>query len=101
MQAKDMFIIRNGHWEYSGGKGDWQTAAGVAAGCQGFLEDDEDELAAEEPVSCYNCRYRRWTPDSFLCMGPVKARLSPAKHDSHESGGTTEPRAPLNDKAGR
>lgn len=35
---------------------DWQTTAGIAAICQGFMNDDEDELAADEAVSCYNCR---------------------------------------------
>lgn len=86
MQAKDMFVFRNGDWEYTGGKCDWQIAAGIAAGCPGFLDDDEDEMAAEEPVSCYNCRYRRWTADSFSCMEPVKATLSPAKPNSNLSG---------------
>jgi len=80
MQAKDMFVFREGGWEYTGGKRDWQTAAGIAAICQGFMDDDEDELAADEAVSCYNCRYRRWTADSFLCMWPVKAKFNSSKN---------------------
>jgi hypothetical protein len=24
-------------------------------------------LVADESISCYNCRYRRWTVNSFIC----------------------------------
>jgi hypothetical protein len=48
-----------------------KMAAECAAGCRGFMEDTEDECVGDEPVSCYNCRYRRWTligDKGYLCM---------------------------------
>ncbi len=46
---------------------DWSTAASIAANCATFHPDDEDEQVADETVSCFNCRYRRWTVASFTC----------------------------------
>jgi len=53
--------------ESSLGRDDWVGAARIAASCDFFHPDDEDEQIADEPQSCYNCRYRRWTADSFIC----------------------------------
>ncbi len=53
--------------EYEGGKEDWVAVAHIALNCPGFKPDDEDEMVADEAVSCYNCRYRRWTIKSFVC----------------------------------
>lgn len=49
------------------GKNDPVTAAALAIKCTAFHPDDEDEQVADEPLSCYNCRYRRWTVTSFTC----------------------------------
>ncbi len=57
-----------GTGEFIGGKDDRPGAAGVAGNCRYFRTDVEEELVADEPVSCYNCRYRRWTADSFTCL---------------------------------
>jgi len=46
---------------------DWPDAARIAARCAGFRPDEEDEQVADDPVSCFNCRYRRWTASSFTC----------------------------------
>jgi len=46
---------------------DWQGAASAAASCESFHPDEEDEQVADEPVSCCNCRYRRWTVAAFTC----------------------------------
>lgn len=63
-----MWVINDkGEREFSGGKEDWETAARIAEACPGFKPDDEDEMVADEAVSCYNCRYRRWTMKSFIC----------------------------------
>ncbi len=43
----------------------------IARGCDRFAPDDEDEQTDAEPVSCYNCRYRRWLTDGFECRKPV------------------------------
>ncbi|MBN9474220.1 MAG: hypothetical protein ABS43_28360 [Bordetella sp. SCN 67-23] len=51
-------------------RGDPARAAALAARCASFAPDDEDEWAADEARSCFNCRWRRWTPDSFRCLAP-------------------------------
>lgn len=53
--------------EFPGGQEDWEGAARQAEKCRDFKVDVEDELVADEPRSCYNCRYRRWTAVSFCC----------------------------------
>ena len=45
-----------------------REAERAAQECGLFSRDDEEECFASEDVSCYNCRYRRWTSDSFECM---------------------------------
>ncbi len=57
-----------GQAEFSEGKNDWKNAAEIAESCRNFILDDEDECTADEERSCYNCRYRRWTSSSFVCM---------------------------------
>lgn len=61
--------IRNekGQCEFIAGRQAWQEAAQMAQNCGHFREDDEDELVADEAVSCYNCCFRRWTVKSFIC----------------------------------
>jgi len=62
-------VDSNGLRQFTGGQEDWQSAALSAAHCQEFLPDVEEELVADDPRSCYNCRLRRWTASSFACMG--------------------------------
>lgn len=61
------FLNAKGAMEYQGGKEDWENTAKIAASCGEFIEDDEDEQVSDELISCYNCRYRRWTDTSFVC----------------------------------
>jgi hypothetical protein len=64
-----MWNINNkGERVFSGSKEDWAVVAQIAENCPGFRPDDEDERIADEDVSCYNCRYRRWTMNSFVCL---------------------------------
>jgi hypothetical protein len=49
------------------GRDDLEGAARIAAACGTFHPDEDDEQVADEPRSCYNCRYRRWTVASFSC----------------------------------
>ena len=63
-----MFDVIDGKAVWRGGKEDFAQAAATAAGCAAFRADCEEECVADEDVSCYNCRYRRWTRDSFVCM---------------------------------
>lgn len=62
-------INEKGEKEFRGGKQDWTEAAIAAGKCLGFQADVEEEMAADETISCYNCRYRRWTRSSFVCCG--------------------------------
>lgn len=66
-----MWAVRtNGEKEYLAGKSDWAGAAREAERCSFFSEDVEEELVADELRLCYNCRYRRWTAASFVCIHP-------------------------------
>jgi len=65
-------FLENGTREFLAGKTDWAAAALEAQECDAFREDVEEEIVADEPRSCYNCRYRRWTARSFMCMCPVE-----------------------------
>ena len=68
-----MWSIQNGRQLWSGGKEDFVQAAEEAERCGSFRADCEEERVACEDVSCYNCRYRRWTRESFACMKENKA----------------------------
>ena len=48
----------------------WAEAARTAENCSRFHPDEEDEWVADEPRSCYNCRFRRWTAQAFTCLAP-------------------------------
>lgn len=65
-----MFENRKQGLLFKYGKNDYIKAIIVAQKCLNFkLDKDEDELVtATEQNSCYNCLYRKWTKDSFLCM---------------------------------
>jgi hypothetical protein len=54
--------------EFTGGTENFELAVMAAANCAGFTPDDEDEQVSDDPVSCYNCRYRRWVEKSILCL---------------------------------
>ena len=62
------FTNQRGEQEFTGGQNDWTGAAKAAASCPQFLPDVEEECIADEPISCYNCRYRRWNASSFTCV---------------------------------
>lgn len=53
--------------EFIGSKEDYQLAEEISKKCKYFKLDDEDELVSDEEISCFNCRYRRWSPASFTC----------------------------------
>lgn len=50
------------------GKEAFGIAAEEAAACAHFGEDYEEECFCLPERSCYNCRYRRWTKESFECL---------------------------------
>ncbi len=63
-----MWKRENGKTVFTGGKEAFEDAANAARGCPLFVQDCEEECVADEAQSCYNCRYRRWTKNSFVCM---------------------------------
>lgn len=64
----DMWQKNARGWRFLPGRDAPDAAASAARQCRFFRMDDEEECFAEEDVSCYNCQYRRWSPDSFDCM---------------------------------
>ncbi|SMD07191.1 hypothetical protein [Sporomusa malonica] len=60
-------INEKGEKEFSAGKKEWTGAAAAAESCLAFHSDVEEEAVADEIISCYNCRFRRWTRSSFIC----------------------------------
>lgn len=50
------------------GAEDWSGAAALAADCCRFVADVEEEQIADEELSCYNCRLRRWAERGILCL---------------------------------
>lgn len=46
----------------------WILGHEIASKCQEFKQDVEEEWVAEEIVSCYNCRYRRFIGTGIQCM---------------------------------
>jgi len=50
------------------GREEWVPAANQAVGCGEFRPDVEEEQIADEKLSCYNCRYRRWAADGICCL---------------------------------
>lgn len=41
----------------------------IAASCEGFVPDNDEEefMQDSDKRSCFNCLYRRWTADGFIC----------------------------------
>ena len=62
------WTIKDGKSIFTGGKDSYKAAVQTAESCSSFSEDCEDELFCSDAVSCYNCRYRRWTTESFECI---------------------------------
>lgn len=59
-----------GQREFCGEHKDVNLAAKIAAMCKHFAEDVEEETVTEDEKSCFNCRYRRWTANTFVCCSP-------------------------------
>jgi hypothetical protein len=59
-----------GNFIFIHGKTAYERAKHVASNCSDFtLDKDEDEwVTSASSPSCYNCLFRRWTHQSFICM---------------------------------
>ena len=65
----DMWKIKSaGRKQFKYGQDSYEFAVKTALACTFFVIDDEEEVVCDDARSCYNCRYRRWTADSFECM---------------------------------
>ena len=53
---------------FDGNIEDEELAAMAAEECGMFAEDAEDELVSDRPITCLNCRYRRWMAAGFSCQ---------------------------------
>ncbi len=69
----------SGEKTFTGGKDAWELATLAAGRCPHFSADTPDEQVADDPVSCYNCRYRRWTADTFICRKTAKKNDFPER----------------------
>ena len=61
-------INPKGQKEFKNGQDAFHAAEEISLKCLFFKPDDEDEQVTDQDCSCYNCRYRRWTTDSFVCL---------------------------------
>jgi len=61
-------VNAEGQREFCLGRNAFSAAERESQNCADFRLDDEDELVVDPDRSCYNCRYRRWTTDSFVCL---------------------------------
>lgn len=45
------------------------SASLIAGGCSSFTSDNDEEEFMQDSGkrSCFNCLYRRWTADGFIC----------------------------------
>jgi len=63
-----MFNNKDNRKIFKYGLKDYDESRETAKECSDFRADDEDEQVDSVIVSCYNCIYRRWKPDTFECM---------------------------------
>jgi hypothetical protein len=47
---------------------DLLAASMIAGDCSVYSIDEDDEDYCEGVKTCFNCRYRRWLADGFLCV---------------------------------
>lgn len=63
-----MWIYENGKKIFAHGQDDAENAVKAAQKCDYYKKDYDEECFEDEDLTCYNCRYRRWTNNSFQCM---------------------------------
>lgn len=66
------FIKEKGNIYFTEGKDNQVVSRQVAENCNDFVKDVEEEMVDEVDLSCYNCLFRRWTRDTFMCMKECK-----------------------------
>lgn len=55
--------------EFKYGKFNYEKAHQIAQNYAKFkLDNDEEEMVCRGERNCYDCAFRRWSKDSFICM---------------------------------
>ncbi|WP_107697876.1 molybdopterin biosynthesis protein MoeB [Campylobacter concisus] len=55
--------------EFKYSKFNYEKTHQIAQNCAKFkLDSDEEETSCGGETSCYDCAFRRWSKDSFICM---------------------------------
>ncbi len=47
---------------------DMDATVVLATACPLYKDDEEEEIYLEGTLTCYNCRYRRWSRTGFSCF---------------------------------
>ncbi len=76
-----MSLNFNKKGEFRFGKFNYEKAREAARNCVNFkLDNDEEEMSCGGERSCYDCAFRRWSAQSFICgFGQISARTSGAR----------------------
>lgn len=61
------FSLHQGRWQLAVEGDNYQAARHIAAQCQHFIADDEDEQVDDQLRSCVNCARRRWLVGAIEC----------------------------------
>nr|WP_315018439.1 molybdopterin biosynthesis protein MoeB [uncultured Campylobacter sp.] len=76
-----MSLNFNEKGEFRFGKFNYEKARETAQNCAKFkLDNDEEETSFGGERSCYDCAFRRWSAQSFICgFGQISARINGAR----------------------
>ncbi len=78
------YVIREKE-TFSWGRLNQEQAASEAKACPLFAEDSPEECVSDCRLSCLNCRYRRWTRKSYVCLKKAVKKKRPTA--TAEQGG--------------
>ncbi len=68
---------------------DLLAASSIAEDCPLYVIDDDDEDYCEGTRTCFNCRFRRWLRDGFLCgRGGEKRTADNGRLPQERDGGS-------------
>ena len=76
-----MSLNFNEKGEFRFGKFNYEKAREIARNCAKFkLDNDEEETSCGGERSCYDCAFRRWSAQSFICgFGQISACINGAR----------------------
>ena len=76
-----MSLNFNEKGEFRFGKFNYEKARETAQNCAKFkLDNDEEETSFGGERSCYDCAFRRWSAQGFICdFGQISARIKGAR----------------------